>query len=144
MVLFAELHWNPSIISQAEARAHRFGQENQVVVRYLLAPGTADDSIWPMLQEKQRTLTQVGLCKDNFEDVAIKKQNAAGDTHGIDFNVSGNFSPQKDIRVYFTPEKKRKIENSNECADNTVNSAVQNKDDVFDDGLDDALCDLDF
>lgn len=96
-----------------------------------------------MLQEKQRTLNQVGLCKDNFEDVAIKKQNSATVAHTVDFNISSSFSPQKDIRIYFTPEKKRKIEDCNENA-NMLNSAVQNMDDVFDDGLDDALCDIDF
>ncbi|KAF7266549.1 hypothetical protein GWI33_020058 [Rhynchophorus ferrugineus] len=61
IVVFAELHWNPSILSQAEARAHRIGQENPVIIQYLLAHGTADDSIWPLLQSKQDILNEVGL-----------------------------------------------------------------------------------
>lgn len=74
LVLFAELHWNPSILSQAEARAHRIGQEGQVVVRYLLAPGTVDDQMWPMILEKQKILCQAGLSKDSFTDVKVSKQ----------------------------------------------------------------------
>lgn len=60
-VIFAELDWTPSNIIQAEARAHRIGQERQVTCIYLIAPGTADDVMWRMLQEKQQNLTKAGL-----------------------------------------------------------------------------------
>ena len=64
-IIFAELDWTPANLLQCEARAHRIGQERQVTCYYLIAPGTADDVIWPMLQEKQRTLQQVGLVDSN-------------------------------------------------------------------------------
>jgi SWI/SNF-related matrix-associated actin-dependent regulator of chromatin subfamily A-like protein 1 len=60
-VIFAELDWTPSNMIQAEARAHRIGQERQVTCIYLIAPRTSDDVMWRMLQEKQRNLTKAGL-----------------------------------------------------------------------------------
>lgn len=37
-------------------------------MEYLLAKGTADDVLWPMVQEKLNTLNKAGLSKDNFMD----------------------------------------------------------------------------
>ncbi|XP_023944992.2 SWI/SNF-related matrix-associated actin-dependent regulator of chromatin subfamily A-like protein 1 [Bicyclus anynana] len=73
-VLFAELHWNPGILTQAESRAHRLGRAGGVRVRYLLASGTADDFMWPMLQDKLNVLNNVGLSGDTFEDTTMKHQ----------------------------------------------------------------------
>uniref|UniRef100_A0A2M4AFD2 Putative chromatin remodeling protein n=1 Tax=Anopheles triannulatus TaxID=58253 RepID=A0A2M4AFD2_9DIPT len=70
LVLFAELDWNPSTLAQAESRAHRIGQMDNVTVRYLLAHRTADDIIWAMLQRKQDILTKVGLCNEDFSDAS--------------------------------------------------------------------------
>ncbi|KAK4874248.1 hypothetical protein RN001_013608 [Aquatica leii] len=74
LVVFAELHWNPSILSQAESRAHRIGQDEKVIVKYLLARGTADDSIWTILQKKQNILKEAGLFKDSFDNLDVTKQ----------------------------------------------------------------------
>ena len=74
MVVFAELDWNPSIINQAEARAHRIGQTQTVRVVFLLAPKTADDQIWYKLKEKQKTLEKVGLCAQNEHLADTKKK----------------------------------------------------------------------
>uniref|UniRef100_A0A182QXV2 SWI/SNF-related matrix-associated actin-dependent regulator of chromatin subfamily A-like protein 1 n=1 Tax=Anopheles farauti TaxID=69004 RepID=A0A182QXV2_9DIPT len=73
LVLFAELDWNPSTLAQAESRAHRIGQVDNVTVRYLIAQKTADDVIWKMLQSKQETLSRVGLCNEDFSDAAYVK-----------------------------------------------------------------------
>ena len=45
-ILFAELHWTPSLMAQAEDRAHRIGQKNSVNIYYLHGAGTLDDSIF--------------------------------------------------------------------------------------------------
>mmetsp|Transcript_13972 Transcript_13972/g.33857 ORF Transcript_13972/g.33857 Transcript_13972/m.33857 type:complete len:841 (+) Transcript_13972:68-2590(+) len=53
-VIFAELHWTPGIIEQAEARAHRIGQENTVHVLYLILKGTVDEWSYAAIDAKQR------------------------------------------------------------------------------------------
>merc|ERR1719225_2372826 len=68
LVIFAELFWNPGILTQAEDRAHRIGQTDCVSVQYLVATGTADDEMWPLIQKKLDTLNKGGLSKDNFMD----------------------------------------------------------------------------
>ncbi|XP_071603861.1 SWI/SNF-related matrix-associated actin-dependent regulator of chromatin subfamily A-like protein 1 isoform X2 [Heliangelus exortis] len=70
LVVFAELFWNPGILIQAEDRAHRIGQTSSVNVHYLVARGTADDYLWPMIQEKIKVLGEAGLSETNFSDTA--------------------------------------------------------------------------
>jgi len=51
-VVFAELHWTPGILVQAEDRAHRIGQKSSVNIHYLIAKETVDDIIWPSVSHK--------------------------------------------------------------------------------------------
>ncbi|CAL1268362.1 unnamed protein product [Larinioides sclopetarius] len=76
LVVFAELFWNPGILTQAEDRAHRIGQQDNVVIQYLVAKGTADDEIWPLVQRKLDVLNKAGLSKDNFKsaDTVLREQ----------------------------------------------------------------------
>ncbi|KAB7502383.1 SWI/SNF-related matrix-associated actin-dependent regulator of chromatin subfamily A-like protein 1 [Armadillidium nasatum] len=76
LVVFAELYWNPGLLIQAEDRAHRIGQVDSVLVQYLVAKGTADDFIWPLVQSKLNILNKVGLSKDSFSGAASTKQKA--------------------------------------------------------------------
>ncbi|XP_077176727.1 SWI/SNF-related matrix-associated actin-dependent regulator of chromatin subfamily A-like protein 1 isoform X2 [Paroedura picta] len=71
LVVFAELFWNPGILIQAEDRAHRIGQTSSVDVHYLVAKGTADDYLWPMIQEKIKVLGEAGLSEANFSKTAV-------------------------------------------------------------------------
>nr|XP_033802534.1 SWI/SNF-related matrix-associated actin-dependent regulator of chromatin subfamily A-like protein 1 [Geotrypetes seraphini]XP_033802535.1 SWI/SNF-related matrix-associated actin-dependent regulator of chromatin subfamily A-like protein 1 [Geotrypetes seraphini]XP_033802537.1 SWI/SNF-related matrix-associated actin-dependent regulator of chromatin subfamily A-like protein 1 [Geotrypetes seraphini] len=66
LVVFAELFWNPGVLIQAEDRVHRIGQSSSVNIHYLVAKGTADDYLWPMIQEKMKVLGQAGLSETNF------------------------------------------------------------------------------
>uniref|UniRef100_A0A5F9DD66 SWI/SNF-related matrix-associated actin-dependent regulator of chromatin subfamily A-like protein 1 n=1 Tax=Oryctolagus cuniculus TaxID=9986 RepID=A0A5F9DD66_RABIT len=69
LVVFAELFWNPGVLIQAEDRVHRIGQTNSVGIHYLVAKGTADDYLWPLIQEKIKVLGQAGLSETNFSEM---------------------------------------------------------------------------
>ncbi|XP_072300496.1 SWI/SNF-related matrix-associated actin-dependent regulator of chromatin subfamily A-like protein 1 [Eucyclogobius newberryi] len=71
LVIFAELFWNPGVLLQAEDRVHRIGQTCNVNIHYLVAKGTADDHLWPLIQEKMNVLEQVGLSESNLSENAI-------------------------------------------------------------------------
>jgi SWI/SNF-related matrix-associated actin-dependent regulator 1 of chromatin subfamily A len=67
MVIFAELTWTPSIMIQAEDRAHRIGQKCDFVdIKYLYGPETLDDFILDKLQKK---LTIVSTTLDDKKEV---------------------------------------------------------------------------
>ncbi|XP_069472910.1 SWI/SNF-related matrix-associated actin-dependent regulator of chromatin subfamily A-like protein 1 [Ambystoma mexicanum] len=68
LVVFAELFWNPGVLIQAEDRVHRIGQTSSVNIHYIVAKGTADDFLWPMIQEKIKVLGQAGLSEDHFSN----------------------------------------------------------------------------
>ncbi|KAM6466511.1 SWI/SNF-related matrix-associated actin-dependent regulator of chromatin subfamily A-like protein 1 isoform 1-T1 [Liasis olivaceus] len=70
LVVFTELFWNPGVLIQAEDRAHRIGQTSSVDIHYLVAKGTADDYLWPMIQEKIRVLGEAGLSEAKFSESA--------------------------------------------------------------------------
>ncbi|XP_006028751.1 SWI/SNF-related matrix-associated actin-dependent regulator of chromatin subfamily A-like protein 1 isoform X1 [Alligator sinensis] len=70
LVVFAELFWNPGVLIQAEDRAHRIGQTSSVSIHYLVAKGTADVFLWPMIQEKIKVLGAAGLSEANFSETA--------------------------------------------------------------------------
>lgn len=69
LVVFAELFWNPGVLIQAEDRVHRIGQTNSVGIHYLVAKGTADDYLWPLIQEKIKVLGEAGLSETNFSEM---------------------------------------------------------------------------
>ncbi|KAM4836015.1 SWI/SNF-related matrix-associated actin-dependent regulator of chromatin subfamily A-like protein 1 isoform 1-T4 [Thomomys bottae] len=69
LVVFAELFWNPGVLIQAEDRVHRIGQTSSVGIHYLVAKGTADDYLWPMIQEKIKVLGEAGLSEANFSEM---------------------------------------------------------------------------
>ena len=43
IIVFAELTWTPSLLNQAEDRAHRIGQKNSINIYYMQGRGTIDD-----------------------------------------------------------------------------------------------------
>uniref|UniRef100_A0A2K6T0M1 SWI/SNF-related matrix-associated actin-dependent regulator of chromatin subfamily A-like protein 1 n=1 Tax=Saimiri boliviensis boliviensis TaxID=39432 RepID=A0A2K6T0M1_SAIBB len=69
LVVFAELFWNPGVLIQAEDRVHRIGQTSSVGIHYVVAKGTADDYLWPMIQEKIKVLGEAGLSETNFSEM---------------------------------------------------------------------------
>ncbi|KAK9410485.1 SWI/SNF-related matrix-associated actin-dependent regulator of chromatin subfamily A-like 1 [Crotalus adamanteus] len=59
-----------SVLMQAEDRAHRIGQTNSVDIHYLVAKGTADDYLWPLIEKKIRVLGEAGLSEAKFSETA--------------------------------------------------------------------------
>jgi SWI/SNF-related matrix-associated actin-dependent regulator 1 of chromatin subfamily A len=57
-VIFVELDWTPSVISQAEDRCHRIGQENSVLIQHLVVNGSIDSKIAKMCVEKQNIISE--------------------------------------------------------------------------------------
>jgi SNF2 family DNA or RNA helicase len=78
--VFAELHWVPSTLIQAEGRQHRFGAARNVLFQYIVANGTADDII------KRGVIAKL----DNFDDAiggsddGLKKSLQAERMEGVD------------------------------------------------------------
>ena len=56
IVIFVELEWTPSEMSQAEDRAHRIGQKNIVNIYHLIIDGSIDSELSNVLIEKQKVI----------------------------------------------------------------------------------------
>ncbi|MFH4975848.1 hypothetical protein AB6A40_002557 [Gnathostoma spinigerum] len=97
VVVFAELHWNPGTLKQAEDRAHRVGQTADVCVQYLVAQGTADDVMWPLIQKKMDVLGSFNLSSDTFKGIDNVHKNMVS-------NVAAN-----SVVNYFPPTKRSKM-----------------------------------
>ena len=81
-VVFFELFWNPGQLLQAEDRAHRLGQQKVVDVKYLICKGTADDTIWALIDQKLQVVgSAVSGTKDKLALVA-ENGGAEGDANG--------------------------------------------------------------
>ncbi|KHN80273.1 Putative SMARCAL1-like protein [Toxocara canis] len=98
VVVFAELHWNPGTLKQAEDRAHRVGQTDSVFVQYLLANGTADDVLWPLIQRKLDVLDSCHLSSDSYKGADNVQKNVINTTSGIVeyFPATKKNKPNKD------------------------------------------------
>ncbi|GMR43151.1 hypothetical protein PMAYCL1PPCAC_13346 [Pristionchus mayeri] len=100
VVIFAEIHWVPGNMQQAEDRAHRVGQKDSVFVQYMLAKNTADDLIWPLVLNKIDILEQVNLNAEKFTNTERKEI----DTDNVEYFIDEN-----DDDVQPTTSKKRKF-----------------------------------
>ncbi|KAF5302073.1 hypothetical protein FQR65_LT08623 [Abscondita terminalis] len=150
LVIFAELHWNPSILSQAESRAHRIGQDEKVIVKYLVAPGTADDSIWRILQDKQKILKEAGLFQDSFENLDVIRQDLTTSSRSpTKFNNIENYlnkqvpsgSGNKTESEFFSDDLDDNLANFNipDSGKENMCGGSSMKNELFNDGLDDLL-----
>jgi SWI/SNF-related matrix-associated actin-dependent regulator 1 of chromatin subfamily A len=51
------MFWTPSIMTQAEDRAHRISQQNCVNIYYMHAPETIDDILFQILSDKSQVVS---------------------------------------------------------------------------------------
>lgn len=77
-------------------------------VQYLVAAGTADDHLWPMIQSKLDVLSKAGLSKDNFNDmdlISVPRKEQKDQSKIEDFfetlveDLNSQADPSKDIVV---------------------------------------------
>ena len=71
-VVFTDLLWTPADHHQAEDRAHRYGQKNNVNVYYLITNDTIEEKIWAMLKRKETMVNKVLSGEENVRKVHIK------------------------------------------------------------------------
>uniref|UniRef100_A0A6M3M5E4 Putative helicase n=1 Tax=viral metagenome TaxID=1070528 RepID=A0A6M3M5E4_9ZZZZ len=58
-VVFAELHYVPGSLHQAIDRCHRIGQNNPVLVQFLVAEGSIDEDIAQTVARKEKIIAQI-------------------------------------------------------------------------------------
>ncbi|CAG4982318.1 unnamed protein product [Colias eurytheme] len=120
------------ILSQAESRAHRLGRAGAVCARYLLASGTADDVMWPLLQDKLHVLNNVGLSKDSFEDTTVKHQESKT-------NITQYLSPCRPNKNNYIPGTNIRKDAQNEHNESQINGQTDSIDNFLDDDEGDEL-----
>ncbi|XP_070170383.1 SWI/SNF-related matrix-associated actin-dependent regulator of chromatin subfamily A-like protein 1 [Polyergus mexicanus] len=95
LVVFTELFWNPGILCQAEDRVHRIGQNDNVIIQYLVAKDTADDYIWPLIKKKLNVLNAAGLNQDlSIDNVGMTAQKEHGQ-QDLTFFMDISLSPEE-------------------------------------------------
>jgi SWI/SNF-related matrix-associated actin-dependent regulator 1 of chromatin subfamily A len=76
-VVFVEFDWSPAVHSQAEDRAHRMGQQHQVMVYYLKAEMGTDPEMISLLGVKEaQALGILGDAGDSQTDANIARETA--------------------------------------------------------------------
>jgi len=117
-VVFVEMHWTPGVLVQAEDRAHRIGQVNAVNIYYLVAKGSLDDIIWPMVRRKLDTVgkvldgaNRVGM---NAKSGKLVNMNIISDTIVTDDVITDSVEepsrviyPQGDMRAWLSRTEKK-------------------------------------
>ena len=58
-VIFAEMSWTPGQIHQAVGRCHRIGQNNPVLVQFLIVEGSIDEDIAATVASKEEVIKQL-------------------------------------------------------------------------------------
>jgi len=55
-IVFAELDWVPGVITQAEDRCHRIGQDKSLLVQHLVAQNSMDSNMAKKIVSKQKSI----------------------------------------------------------------------------------------
>ncbi|XP_018300731.1 SWI/SNF-related matrix-associated actin-dependent regulator of chromatin subfamily A-like protein 1 [Mycetomoellerius zeteki] len=128
LVVFTELFWNPGILSQAEDRVHRIGQNNTVTIEYLIAQNTVDDYLWPLLHKKKDVLNALGLKQDlSINNIAVAVQNNKQQNLDSFLNISS--SSEKGSQLQYDMEISPAIP---EASPSNVKELLEVDDECFD------------
>lgn len=101
------------ILCQAEDRVHRIGQNDNVIIQYLVAKDTADDYIWPLIKNKLNVLNAAGLDQDlsiDNVDTTIQKKRGQQDLTSF---MNTSLSLEKDSQ---SQENKQKNDSAPEAS----------------------------
>jgi len=82
---------------------HRIGQNDTVIIQYLVAKNTADDHIWPLIKKKMNVLNAVGLDQDfsiNNVNVPVRNKNKQRDLTSF-LNRSSFSQSQHDMELEY-------------------------------------------
>lgn len=104
------------ILCQAEDRVHRIGQNDNVIIQYLVAKNTADDYIWPLIKNKLNVLNAAGLDQDlSIDSVDMTAQKKRGQQDLTSFlNISLSLEKQSQSQ-----ENKQKDDSTPEASTST-------------------------
>ena len=137
-VVFAELHFTPSIMIQAEDRAHRIGQESGCVnIHYLFGADTLDLLLFRKLNEKQNIVsTTLDNKSKDLNVTKIKEQvgdfiNLNGKQISVDERKNITQVVDKSnalIKSYVTSKSEINIKNEKEKENNNINDNEEGKD----------------
>ena len=109
-VFFAELHWTPGVLAQAEDRAHRIGQDRKVNVHYLIGRNSLDDSLWNKIVNKVSVVSEaLEGCKERLK-VAKVKANASSNKRrklNTEENLGSEFESDENDGNSDVPGEKR-------------------------------------
>lgn len=116
--IFVELFWTPAALLQAEDRCHRIGQTSEVTIEYLIAEGTLDDGLWPLIRHKMRVLGEIVEGeKGNLEVQRDEKQSGPSDVKKEEEGSSLALSSDEMLMKELAKEDVDKIVNDGEEGD---------------------------
>ncbi|CAC9491230.1 putative DNA helicase [Leishmania infantum JPCM5] len=125
-VVFTELDWNPSTHLQCEDRVHRIGQAQPCHIKYLLAEGTSDSVIWPLLQTKLSVTaamfetSNVTGAEVRLHDGADKQNVARRDVVAATTSSTPSASQQSTLDQFMQPQPSQAASRRGEEVDGAV------------------------
>ncbi|KAL7753520.1 hypothetical protein RI367_001295 [Sorochytrium milnesiophthora] len=129
VVVFAELHWVPSLLLQCEDRAHRIGRVGPVDIKYILARNTMDSMQWPSLKRK----------------LAVVKSSLDGAGDASEFNDAAKEHLSNDLRKRIRDQHKRRLRQRRAAqAAQSQGYVDAGHDDMYEDYDDDGFYEYDY
>lgn len=91
-VVFAEIHWTPAIMVQAEDRCHRLTQVNNVTCFYLYGDKTLDEELYKKVVKKYSTVSEIldGRVNHQSYDFQDSNSNSLANSLSIAQRISAN------------------------------------------------------
>jgi hypothetical protein len=123
-VIFAEVHWTPSLMLQAEDRVHRIGQENSVNIYYMYGSETMDEIIFPVLTQKSHVIAETLDARRAEYNLRMKAK------QGLNQEEINKLEEEADRRNK-DKQKKQKASPSSDSSDRRLNkyAPIENDDD---------------